>query len=67
MKTKERSRLWLPKGYKRAEIISKTRDDPIREHEYDTILEEDFNANRAQYREVIIHGVPVKVKVQKVS
>ena len=55
----------LPKGLKRAEIVPKTKDHYVREFDYDNALEADFDAHRAEYTEIIMHGVPVKVKVQK--
>ena len=55
----------LPKGLKRAEIVPKTKDHYVREFDYDNALEADFDAHRAEYTEIIMYGVPVKVKVQK--
>ncbi len=53
----------LPPGMKRAPIKEKHREKYIREFDYDKAIEEDFEAHRAEYIEVIMHGVPVKVKV----
>jgi hypothetical protein len=64
---KNYKRIRLPKGLERAEIVHKSRDRPIREEEYDKVLETDFDAHRAEYREVLMYGVAVKVKVKKVS
>lgn len=64
---KDYKRVWLPEGLERAEVVPKSKDKPIREEVYDKILEEDFDAHRAEYREVIMYGVAVKVKVKKVS
>lgn len=64
---KNYKRVWLPEGLERAEIVPKSKDKPIREEAYDKILEEDFDAHRAEYREVIMYGVAVKVKVKKVN
>ena len=55
----------LPKGLKRAEIVPKTKDHYVREFDYDNALEADFDTHRAEYTEIIMYGVPVKVKVQK--
>ena len=55
----------LPKGLKRAEIVPKTKDHYVREFDYDNALEADFEEHRAEYTEIIMYGVPVKVKVQK--
>ena len=60
-------RVWLPDGLERAEIVPKSKAKPIREEDYDKALEADFDAHRAEYREVIMYGVAVKVKVQKQS
>ena len=60
-------RVWLPNGLERAEIVPKYKDNPIRQEDYDKALEADFDAHRAEYREVIMYGVAVKVKVQKQS
>jgi hypothetical protein len=64
---KSYKRVQLPEGLERAEIVHKTKDHPIREEAYDKVLEADFDAHRAEYREVIMYGVAVKVKVKKVS
>lgn len=64
---KDYKRVWLPEGLARAEIVPKDKDHPVREEAYDKALEEDFDAHRAEYREVIMYGVPVKVKVKKVN
>lgn len=61
---KNYKRIWLPDGLKRAEIVPKSKDHPIREEAYDKALVEDFDAHRAEYREVIMYGVAVKVKVK---
>lgn len=53
----------LPKGLKRAESVPKSSEHYKREFDYDKALEADFEANRAAYIEVVMHGVPVKVKV----
>ena len=55
----------LPKGLKRAEIIPKTKDHYVREFDYDHAIDADFDAHRAEYTEIIMYGVPVKVKVEK--
>ena len=55
----------LPKGLKRAEIVPKDRESYNREFDYDNALDADFDAHRAEYTEIIMYGVPVKVKVQK--
>ena len=55
----------LPKGLKRAEIVLKDRESYNREFDYDNALEADFDAHRAEYTEIIMYGIPVKVKVQK--
>lgn len=64
---KSYKRIWLPDGLERAEIVPKSRQKPVREEDYDKALEADFDAHRAEYREVLMHGVIVKVKVKKVS
>ena len=56
-------RVFLPKGLKRAAVIGKEKRDHLMEFEYDKALHQDFEENRAEYTEIIIHGVPVKVKV----
>lgn len=61
---KNYKRVFLPEGLERAEIVHKDLNHPIRTEEYDQILESDFDAHRAEYREVIMYGVPVKVKVK---
>lgn len=53
----------LPKGLARAAVILKTRKAPLSQAEYDKALEADYEAHRAEYTEVMIHGIPVKVKV----
>ena len=58
-------RVQLPKGLKRAEIVPKTKDHYLREFDYDHAIDADFDAHRAEYTEIIMYGVPVKVKVQK--
>ena len=62
---KNYKRIWLPEGVERAEIVPKSKAHPIREEQYDKALEQDFDAHRAEYREVLMYGVAVKVKVQK--
>lgn len=61
---KDYKRVWLPEGLARAEIVPKSKAKPIREEDYDKALEADFDAHRAEYREVIMYGVAVKVKVK---
>jgi len=56
-------RLWVPKGVARAIIIPTTKEAPLSQTEYDQALEADYDAHRAEYVEVMLHGVPVKVKV----
>jgi len=60
--SKERSRIKLPKDLERATVDS----IPVhaKEFEYDKCLAQDFEQNRAEYYEVELHGVPVKVKVK---
>ena len=58
-------RVQLPKGLKRAEIVPKTKDHYLREFDYDHAIDADFDAHRAEYTEIIMYGVPVKVKVEK--
>ena len=58
-------RVFLPKGLKRATVIGKEKRDHLMEFEYDKALHQDFEENRAEYTEIIMHGVPVKVKVEK--
>jgi len=58
-------RVQLPKGLKRAEIVPKSKDHYVREFDYDHAIDADFDAHRAEYTEIIMYGVPVKVKVQK--
>lgn len=58
-------RVFLPKGLKRAAVIGKEKRDHLMEFEYDKALHQDFEENRAEYTEIIMHGVPVKVKVEK--
>ena len=55
----------LPKGLKRAEIVPKSKDHYVREFVYDNAIDADFDAHRAEYTEIIMYGVPVKVKVEK--
>ena len=55
----------LPKGLKRAEIVPKSKDHYVREFDYDHAIDADFDAHRAEYTEIIMYGVPVKVKVEK--
>ncbi len=57
-------RVWLPEGLERAEIIPKDPKHPIRTEDYDKLLESDFDAHRAEYREVLMYDVPVKIKVK---
>lgn len=61
---KDYKRVRLPKGLKRAVVIEKSKDHPIRENDYDKVLESDFDAHRATYRTVWMYGVPVLVKVE---
>ena len=61
---KNYKRIWLPEGVERAEIVPKSKDHPIREEQYDKALEQDFDSHRAEYREVLMYGVAVKVKVK---
>ena len=56
-------RVQLPKGLRRAEIVPKTKDHYLREFDYDHAIDADFDAHRAEYTEIIMYGVPVKVKV----
>lgn len=56
-------RVFLPKGLKRVTVIDKEKRDHLMEFEYDKALHKDFEENRAEYIEIIMHGVPVKVKV----
>lgn len=58
-------RVQLPKGLKRAEIVPKSKDHYVREFDYDHAIDADFDAHRAEYIEIIMYGVPVKVKVEK--
>ena len=58
-------RVQLPKGLKRAEIVPKTKDHYLREFDYDHAIDADFDAHRAEYTEIVMYGVPVKVKVEK--
>ena len=58
-------RVQLPKGLKRAEIVPKSKDHYVREFDYDHAIDADFDAHRAEYTEIIMYGVPVKVKVEK--
>ena len=58
-------RVQLPKGLKRAEIVPKSKDHYVREFDYDHAIDADFDAHRAEYTEIIMYGVPVKVKAQK--
>lgn len=53
----------LPKHLERAKIEIES-DGYVVSHEYDKKLEEDFERNRAEYHEVMLHGVPVLVKVK---
>ena len=62
---KSYKRLQLPKGLKRAEIVPKDRESYNREFDYDHAIDVDFDAHRAEYTEIIMYGVPVKVKVEK--
>jgi len=48
---------------KRAEIVPKSKDHYVREFDYDHAIDADFDAHRAEYTEIIMYGVPVKVKV----
>lgn len=59
---KSYKRVRLPKGLVRARIIP---EKNLSQESYDKALESDFDANRAEYREVLMYGVPVKVKVEK--
>ena len=61
---KDYKRVQLPDGLERAITVHGTRQHPLRADEYDKALETDFDAHRAEYREVIMYGVPVKVKVK---
>lgn len=56
-------RLWVPKGVERVDIVPKTRTAPLSQTEYAQALEADYDAHRAEYTTVMLHGVPVKVKV----
>ncbi len=56
-------RVFLPKGLKRVTVIDKDKGDHLMEFEYDKALHQDFEDCRAEYTEIIMHGVPVKVKV----
>ncbi len=60
---KDYSRVRLPKGLKRATIISSDREKYHREFDYDKAIDNDFDEHRAEYREILMYGVPVKVKV----
>ena len=64
---KNYKRIWLPEGLARAEIVPKSKEHPIREEDYDKVLASDFDAHRAEYREVLMYGVAVKVKVKKLQ
>lgn len=52
----------LPKDVERATVDSIP--NHVREFEYDKMLEEDFQKHRAEYTEVELYGVIVKVKVK---
>lgn len=57
----------VPRGVARVDIVSKTKKAPMSQSEYDRAIEDDYEAHRAQYIEVMLHGVPVKVKVLPVD
>lgn len=59
---KNYKRVKLPKGLVRAKILD---HQGLRQEDYDKELDTDYDAHRAEYREVIMYGVPVKVKVEK--
>lgn len=56
-------RIYLPKGVKRQPVLARSNEDRLAEFDYDKALQADFEENRAQYTEVMLYGVPVKVKV----
>ena len=60
-----KNKVRLPKGLKRAEIVPKSKDHYVREFDYDHAIDADFDAHRAEYTEINMYGVPVKVKVEK--
>ena len=62
---KDYKRVQLPKDLKRVEAVPRERVKYHREFDYDAALAQDFEENRASYVEVIMYGVPVKVKVEK--
>lgn len=51
----------LPKDLERAKIDA---PDHLHEFAYDKAVQEDFETNREQYREVELYGVMIKVKVK---
>lgn len=55
----------LPKGLKRARIVTREDDRRISAEEYAHVIEEDFDKNRIAYRLIEIYGVPVYVKVEQ--
>ncbi len=61
--TKDYKRVKLPDGLVRAKIIVPG-ETKLQSSDYDAALEADFDAHRDEYREVIMYGVPVKVKVE---
>lgn len=61
---KDYKRVKLPKGLVRARIVENEPGTKKQSAEYDKLLEADYDAHRAEYREVIMYGVPVLVKVE---
>ena len=55
----------LPKGLKRARIVTREDERRISAEEYAHRIEEDFDKNRIAYRLMEIDGVPVYVKVEQ--
>ena len=60
---KDYKRVQLPKDLKRVEAVPRERVKYHREFDYDHAIDADFDAHRAEYTEIIMYGVPVKVKV----
>ena len=55
----------LPKGLKRARIVTREDDRRISAEEYAHVIEEEKNKNRIAYRLIEIYGVHVYVKVEQ--
>lgn len=64
-KSEDYKRVILPQGLKRAQIVEKSKEKRIDANDYERIVVNDFNENRAAYKTVFILGVPVKVKVER--